>query len=190
MTGNISWSATGRGVAATIIAIMVAGCDGQQVRQSGVMGADAEVGDIQLRSVHIEAPAGPRYQAGDSAVVWLTVLNQGRQLDNLVDVTTPYGRQVEIRWDQACDGEAEQVDTLPLLPADPVPDPPTFGAPPFDNYHLRIVGLNREVLAGTTVPLTFSFADAGRVDLQAHVQPSTVTRPEPSTRCTPDPTTS
>lgn len=37
-------------------------------------------------------------------------------------------------------------------------------------YYLTVRGFGQEVLAGTTVPLTFTFADAGTGTVQANVQ--------------------
>jgi len=58
--------------------------------------------------------------------------------------------------------------------------------PVFDAYRIRLVDLNREIAAGTTVPVTFRFARAGAITVAAAVQPS-VPRAEPSTRCVPGP---
>jgi copper(I)-binding protein len=93
---------------------------------------------------------------------------------------------VQIHWDDNCGDVFQPVPTLPLPPAEPaVIDLPT-GAIPFDAYHLRLVGLTQEVLAGVSVPLTSHFQHAGTVSLEAHVQPSNAPRAEPSTRCDSD----
>ncbi|MEU4214141.1 copper chaperone PCu(A)C [Actinoplanes sp. NPDC026623] len=147
------------------------------------MGANARVGSILLRSVHIEAPPDARYRVGDDARVWFTALNQGTYPDVLRSLTSPYARTGQVRWDDDCDGTATVVPALVLRPAKPnlAQSPP--GVPPFDAYHARLVGLNRAVLAGTTIPVTFTFDDAGSVTVDALVQPGNVVRPEPSNRC-------
>ncbi|WP_369077300.1 copper chaperone PCu(A)C [Paractinoplanes hotanensis] len=147
------------------------------------MGANATVGPIELLSVHIEAPTDVRYQEGDDARLWFTVYNEGRRADVLRSVQSPYANAGEIRWDADCDGNATAVPALTFQPVEPNPAASRLGVPPFDAYHVQLVGLNRAVPAGTTIPVTFTFEDAGSVTVDAAVQPSTAVRPEPSNRC-------
>ncbi|GAB1692936.1 hypothetical protein KRM28CT15_47390 [Krasilnikovia sp. M28-CT-15] len=72
---------------------------------------------------------------------------------------------------------------LTLRPVQPNPATALSGVPPFDAYHVQRLALNREILAGTTIPVTFTFDHAGSVTVEALVQPSNAVRPEPSTRC-------
>lgn len=157
----------------------------QQVRQSGVMGGNGQVGDILLRSVHVEAPPEPQYPPGADARLWLTLINSGDRADILVDASTAAATAVEIRWDDDCDGTFDTVPGLALAPAEPAATDPSRAAVPADAYHLRLVGMTREVLAGTTIDVTFHFQYAGEVTMAALVQPSDAPRPEPSSRCAP-----
>ncbi len=147
------------------------------------MGANAQAGAILLRSVHVEAPPTPSYQPGDDAIVWFTLLNQGRRQDTLTSLTSTAAASAEIRWDDNCDGAAQAVPALPLQPAFPGLTEASGGVPSFDAYYGRLVGLKQEVLAGTTVPVTFTFADAGQVTVEALVQPSNAPRPAPTGIC-------
>ena len=151
--------------------------------QESVMGANAQVGSILLRSVHVEAPANPRYEPGDDATLWFTLVNEGRQPDTLTSLTSPLTESVEIRWDDNCDGAAQTVPELPLQPVFPRPNASSAGVPPFDAYSGRLVNFNREVFAGNTVPVTFTFANAGAVTVDALVQPSGAPRPAPTVGC-------
>lgn len=175
--------AVGAAGLAAVLAV-VPGCvsDPQDVVQAGVMGANARIGDILLRSVHVEAPAVAAYPAGGEARVWLTLINEGTTPDALTGVSTPVAERVEVRWDQDCDGEYRAVRLLPLEPAQP-PRASTAGVPPFDAYHLRVVGFEEPILAGTAIDLAFVFRAAGTVTVEAHVQPSDAPRAEPSLRC-------
>ena len=179
----VSSSAVARAVAGVAVALTLLACDSQEVLQSGVMGVNGQVGDVLLRSVHVEAPPEPAYRVGSDARVWFTVINSGRQPDALVAVTSPVAAAVEIRWDDDCDGRFDTVPALPLAPAEPAVVDPTGAAVPFDAYHLRLRGLTRDVIAGTNVEVTFRFQRAGQVSLRAFVQPSNAPRAEPSTRC-------
>jgi hypothetical protein len=65
-----------------------------------------------------------------------------------VEVRTPVARRAEIHGDKGCDGTAETVPELPLRPARPAPAGTAAGAPVFDAYRIRLIDLNRQVLAG------------------------------------------
>lgn len=176
-------------LAAVVVAAVItaSGCNHREDEpQSGVLGVNGGVGAIELRSVHVEAPPDHAYPAGASAVVWFTVLNDGPTVDRLARVASPYAAEVEIWWDRACDGTAEPVPELPLAAGRAAAAPETAtAAAPFDAYHLRLVGFTRRILAGTTVPLTFTFASAGTLDLVVPVLAGSGAVSEPSGRCGP-----
>jgi copper(I)-binding protein len=149
--------------------------DPQQVSASGAIGADGRSGDILLRGVRIAAPERPQYPAGADADVWLTLLNEGRQPDTLTRVSSPAASMVIIRSDDACDGTVITVSTLTLAPASAVPGPAHSNNPStadaFDSYSLQLVNLTRDVLAGTSVNITFQFRHAPSVTLAVPVRP-------------------
>lgn len=151
--------------------------------QESVMGANARVGPIQLISVHVDAPQDVRYQPGDQARLWFTVFNQAATADVLRTVSSPVAGTTQIYWDADCDGTGTAVPALTLRPVQPNPATAPPGVPPFDAYHVQLLALNREILAGTTIPVTFIFDRAGSVTVEALVQPSNAVRPEPSNRC-------
>lgn len=166
--------------------LSVAGCvPGQDVIQSSTMGVDAEVGDVLLRSVHIEAPTLPAYPPGSEARLWFTIVNSGREPDTLTAITSPVASETRIWWDHDCDGEPRVVPHLPVRAAGPNVVVTPTGVPPFDAYSGQLIDLNREVLAGSNVELMFRFARAGSVTVSAPVQPSNAPRAEPSVRCVP-----
>ena len=177
-------------VALLAAAVGVGGCVGwgeEDVEQSGVMGANAQVGDVLLLSVHVEAPRHPRYPVGADARLWFTIVNEADRPDTLTSITSPAASRVEIWWDDDCDGDPQRVPRLPLRPVRPNPAATETGIPPFDAYSGHVVDFNREVLAGTTIEVVFEFARAGRVAVDAYVQPSNAPRAEPSLRCVAQP---
>jgi copper(I)-binding protein len=157
--------------------------DQEEPFQESVMGTNAELGAILLRSVHVEAPSDPDYDPGDDPVVWFTLLNEGRAPDTLVALSSPAAANAQIRRDDDCDGNAEAVPELMLPPVDPRPNSSVNGAAPFDAYFGRLIDLNRQVYAGTTIPVTFAFKKAGSITVDAFVQPSTAPRPAPTGLC-------
>ncbi len=150
--------------------------------QSG-MGTYGRIGDILVQSVHVEAPDGTAYRPGDEARLWFTVYNDGREPDTLSAVRTPVAADIQIRWDADCDGTFQVVPDLPLRPGGRVAVPSPAGVPAFDAYHGRLIDVNREILAGSSIPVTFAFARAGTLTLEALVQPSEPPRAEPTMRC-------
>jgi copper(I)-binding protein len=157
--------------------------DQEEPFQESAMGTNAELGAILLRSVHVEAPSDPDYDPGDDPVVWFTLLNEGREPDTLLALSSPVAANAQIRRDDDCDGTAEAVSELTLLPVDPRPNPSVSGVGPFDAYFGRLTDLNRQVYAGTTIPVTFAFEKAGSITVDAFVQPSTASRPAPTGWC-------
>jgi copper(I)-binding protein len=154
----------------------------------GEMGADASVGSVLLRAVHLRPPPGDRRPPDANAIVAVTLFDEGDAPDTSVSVSAPAAERVELRWDRVCDGTAEIVRRLPLRPLGGLPEPAAgAGAAPFDPYDLRLVGLREMVFAGAATPLVFTFQAAGRVEIDAPVLPADAALPEPSRGCTPSP---
>jgi copper(I)-binding protein len=176
-------------VAVLVALAAVTACSDRDVIGSNPWGTNAEAGEISLRGIRIAAPPDSNYSPGADATLWLALINDGADVDRLVGATSTVATTVEIRWDRACDGTAEVVPALPLVPAgpdvQPTGDPGSQLAVPFDDYHLRLVDLTREVLAGTTVPVTFEFEDAVGVTVDVPVRPSNVPPAVPTARCSP-----
>lgn len=174
------------------LAVLLTGCDAdlpdavptdEPVQyQESVMGANRQLGPILLRSVHIEAPSGYAYRAGDEARLWLTLFNEGREPDALTGVHSPAARAAQIRWDADCDGTAQVVPSLPLRQEFPGVSESPAGAPAIDAYHVLLT-LDREVLAGSSVPVTFTFERAGSITIGTIVQPPASVRAQPTARC-------
>ena len=147
------------------------------------MGVDSAIDSVLLRAVHLEAPPGGQYPAGADATVRLTLIDEGPSPETLESVWTPLADRVEIHWDRGCDGDSEAVPGLPLLPTNGDDAYRTDLARPFDPYHLRLVDLRRDVLAGTVVPLVFTFSVVGRHETAAYVLPRHANFREPNRRC-------
>lgn len=156
------------GAIAGLVAALVAGCDPQQVLQSGTVGTNAQVGQVKIRNVHLRATEDG-YQAGESANARFYLFNESREQDALVDVRSPRAEDVVLRWDRGCDGRAEVVPRIPVTAAGTVPAAPGTdeSATP---YYLEIKNLAQLARPGTTFPLTFTFEKAGEVALDAKVQ--------------------
>lgn len=153
--------------AVALLALTATACgEPQKVYESGTIGTNDDFGEIQLRNVHLRPPDGHAFRSGDDGVVSLALFNRADHPDALVDVRTPVAADVEIFWDRDCDGSGDQVARLPLAANDGV----TGVAGDELAYHLRLVDFSQEVLAGTTVPITFEFDRAGETTLDAIVE--------------------
>ncbi|WP_274534365.1 copper chaperone PCu(A)C [Saccharothrix sp. CB00851] len=114
----------------------------------------------------------------------LTLLTGADRPDSLLGVRTDSGAQVELMADRDCDGTSERVDHI-RLPAGGAAETGSGGVDAA--YHLRIVDFTREVPAGTTVPLTFTFAEAGQTTLDVPVKTGGDGHVPPPATCIPGP---
>lgn len=151
------------------VASTVASC-GEPERLEG---GHAVAGGVVLRSVSVQAPEGGSYQRGDDAVVRWVMFSGSERPDALLGVRTRRADQVELRLDEDCDGKSETVPRIPV----PVEDGTVGQETVNSTYHLRVVDFAEDVPAGTTVPLTFIFENAGETTVQAVVQEDGDTKP-------------
>lgn len=132
---------------------------------SDTIGANAEVGAVKLRNVLVEPPPDGDYLAGDDAIVRLAVFNDAPRPDALVDVRSGAADRVTILWDRDCDGEGEPVTRIPLLAEGTAPGAGDDPSP----FYLQVHDLAQRVWEGTTVPIRFTFEQAGAITVDAMV---------------------
>lgn len=167
----------------TVLLVVVGCAQPREESQSGTAGVNGRVGEVVLRNAVVEPPPDGPWRPGDDAVVRLTLLTEADRPDALLGVRTDNAARVELMADRDCDGSSERVDRI-RLPADgTAPEP--GGAD--TAYYLRIVDFTREVPAGTTVPLTFTFAEAGQTTLDVPVASGGDGDVPPPATCAPGP---
>jgi copper(I)-binding protein len=156
---------------ALLSVVLAAGCfaRSQPVLQSGTQGTNDQIGEILIRNMYVVPPAGDIYRPGESAVARFELYNRSNRPEALGSVASSAATEVRIRWDRDCDGDAEVVSRLPILPEGTVPAVPEAreGSTP---YHLEIVGLTEVVRPGTTFPVDLTFERAGGITVNALVQ--------------------
>ncbi|PXY31121.1 hypothetical protein BAY60_01530 [Prauserella muralis] len=144
-------------------ALFLTGCGAGQITQTdtqaaAINGANAQSGNIAIRDAELAYPEGTQpaaYVQGANAEVMLSIVNQGGTNDQLVSVSSPAASGVSVTGDRAVPADS----TLVVGPA----------APGLDNrLHAEIVleGLKRQVRPGQTVDATFTFRDAGPVEVE------------------------
>jgi copper(I)-binding protein len=124
---------------------------------------DAQVGRLRLLSVSVASPGarGSTHVAGDSAVLLLTVANDGRDDDVLVGASTDVAERVVLR-----DGDdAAEPDLEVTVPAGGVAVLREVEA-----LHMELSGLHDTLRSGFSVPVTFEFRDAGPVTAEVPVR--------------------
>jgi copper(I)-binding protein len=175
-------------------------------------GTNGSVGSINLRGIVIEAPSGTTayYPVGSDAAVKIVLVNNGTQQDRLISITSPavtdWGSfattsdadavieahsspsAAETKSGKAKPSGTPSATTLPL----PTPSQSiaisagsrrSWGTPESKGT-LLLIHTTKALYPGTTIPLTFQFANAGSVTLAVPIalsrSPQTSVIPEPS----------
>lgn len=143
--------------AAVGLALAVSGCAAGQISQTAqevaaIDGGNATVGQIGVRNVLFEAPAAANYGPGSTVPVSLVISNNGTSQDTLTAVSTPIGASVAIR------------NSKISLPAQ---HNVTVGST--GTNAISVKGLTASLCFGTSVPVTFTFAEAGTVTVNVPI---------------------
>jgi copper(I)-binding protein len=133
--------------------------------------ADGQAGQLRLLSVAIASPGarGSMHIAGDSAALLLTIANDGKAEDALTGVSTDAAAQVVFR-----DGDTSPVPRVDM----PIPPGEVAVLREVTGPHLELAGLHQTLRTGSSVPVTFTFRDAGSVTLEVPVNAYTDVRPD------------
>lgn len=160
---------------ATAIALLAAGafaltaCGAGQISQTAtqvaaVNGNSADVGDIQLRNVHVVYPNSQEYSItpGGTVELGFTAINSSPAVaDELIDISSPEAQITIV--DEAESGSNEIAPLTALgagVPADTQLDDPLL---PIQLITVEMADISEDVRPGLTLPVTFEFANAGEV---------------------------
>ena len=110
---------------------------------------------------HVWSRAMP---AGATGVVYLTVTDRGTP-DRLTGVASPVATSADLHETINDHGvmKMRHVASLPVAPGKPLKLAP-------GGYHIMLMGLKQALVAGTSFPVTLTFAKAGTVTTSATVQ--------------------
>jgi copper(I)-binding protein len=100
---------------------------------------------------------------------FLTITNKGKTADRLTGGTTAAAAQVQIHT-MSMDGGIMRM--RPLKDGLAIPAGGTATLKP-GSFHIMFVGLKRPFKQGEMIPVTLTFARAGKVDVQFKVEPVT-----------------
>lgn len=126
--------------------------------QGGAVGPDVRVNeDVGLKQVQLAYPPDGAYEKGEDARLFMAITNTGTRPISLTDISGPDFAEVDV---VRPDGEG--------LPLDVEPDSNLYlgaqGAP-----HVTLVELQRTLRSSQSIPVTFTFDEAGEVTVEAMV---------------------
>lgn len=188
---------------AIIAALLTAGCAaGQQAQTAAAKttldGTNADLGPIKLRGLVIEAPSGAEtsYAPGTAALVKLVIVNTGDLEDRLTSITSPAFKDWGAYASPTEAGAVASAATaLPTGSTSPLPTAQksiavapgsrvSWGTPEATGA-LLLLQATKQLHPASTVPVTFTFANAGSVTVATPVSlssaPPTAVIPAPST---------
>ena len=152
-----------RVLAPTTMALFVAaslalsGCAAGQYSQTAdqvaaIDGANGVVGEISVLNARLAPTEREFYAEGSDARLLLWISNDGLQADTLDSITTSAAESVEITGDSTVPGQ-----TLTDFATE-------------DGIEVTVTGFVADQYYGVSIPMTFSFANAGSVSLNIPIE--------------------
>jgi copper(I)-binding protein len=161
-----------RTLGALLLSPLVLGaCSSGQVTQTATQDRDkagpmADVANITLRSVVLEAPRSGRYDEGDDAELQMAIVNTADESDTLQSIESDGFEEVSLSG-----GDADQV-SQPTGGGDidlEIPRGQTVFLGGDDGPTVEVENLTEELTAGEGIELTLTFELAGEVTVRASV---------------------
>ncbi len=154
--------------AATGVALALSACGGPEEAapledsdaevDGGAVGPDVRVSeDVDLQQVQLEYPLDGVYEVGEDARLFLAITNTGSDPATLVDISGPNfeGVQVETLNGSGLPLRVDADDNL-YIGAEGPPD-------------VTLLDLQRSLRSSQSIPVTFTFAEAGEVTVDVMV---------------------
>lgn len=137
--------------------LALSGCAAGQVSQTAdqvaaIDGANGTIGDIAILNARLAPTSREDYPAGSDARLLLWVSNDGLEADTLSGITTSAAESVEIDGDSTIPGQ-----TLADFASE-------------DGVEVVVTGFLQDQYYGVSIPMTFSFANAGSIDLNIPIE--------------------
>ncbi|MGY1760773.1 hypothetical protein ACI79G_01035 [Geodermatophilus sp. SYSU D00779] len=126
--------------------------------EGGAVGPDVRLDDdVGLQQVQLEYPLDGAYEAGEDARLFMAVTNTGEEPVTLTDISGPDfgGVRVETAEGQGLPLTVDADDTL-YVGAEGPPD-------------VTLLDLGRELRSSQSIPVTFTFGEAGEVTVDVPV---------------------
>ncbi|RCW40148.1 hypothetical protein DFQ14_11227 [Halopolyspora algeriensis] len=147
-----------------------------------VYGDNVSTQNMYVRDATLAYPEGePVYPAGSTAPVQAVLINQKPQQDRLLSVSSPYANSTEIGEPTVIPGGTRLYvgrETATTGQPDTQTQFAQNGPVQKKRVEIRLVGFTQPIRPGVTIPVTFTFAQAGSVTAQVPIGPSPEPRPE------------
>lgn len=159
--------------------LTLSACGAGQISQTSdqvaaVNGNSAEVGDVSLRNVHVVYPQSEEYSLEPGGTVelgFVAINNSPSTSDTLTGISTTAASSVTV-GEGSGGTEIEPLTGLGAgAPVDNSIDDPEI---PLQFVTVELSGIGEDVRPGLTIPVTFSFEEAGDVELAVPVDAGTV----------------
>jgi len=130
--------------------------------------------EFRLGAIRVDHPAAPASLPGQtSAVVYLTIENQGATTDRLVALDSPAAQSVVVHR-MSMNGPVMAMREMNDLPLEPLAKVAlTAGS----NYHVMMTGLKQPLVVKDKIPLMLTFERAGKMEVMVNVERSAAGKP-------------
>lgn len=124
------------------------------------LASDYEIGELEVEHPWARAtPGGVK-----NGAAYLTIYNEGSNADRLVGAESPAAKRTELHISK------EEGGVMKMMPLTAVEIPPGGKAAlKPGGMHVMLMGLNKPLSEGQSVPLTLIFEHAGRIDVEVAV---------------------
>ena len=126
----------------------------------------ANAHEYKVGELHIAHPWSREMPpVAPTAAAYFVVHNKGAEADRLLSVSTPHAGKAELHEHMHADGvmKMQQVENVAI---------PAGGEVKFEpmGYHVMLFNLKQQAKDGERFPLTLTFENAGKVDVEVAVQ--------------------
>jgi periplasmic copper chaperone A len=126
----------------------------------------ANAHEYKVGELHIAHPWSREMPpVAPTAAAYFVVHNKGAEADRLLSVSTPHAGKAELHEHMHADGvmKMQQVENVTI---------PAGGEVKFEpmGYHVMMFNLKQQAKDGERFPLTLTFENAGKVDVEVAVQ--------------------
>ena len=137
-----------------------------------LIAASANAGEVKHGTLTIK-DAWSRATPARTGATYLTVFNDGREVDRLVGVESPVADKAELHTSSMKDGvmRMRKLDGMEVNPGEPAVLAP-------GGNHVMLMGLHQPLKEGQSFPVTLIFEKAGKVTVDVKVGKAGAMKPD------------
>jgi hypothetical protein len=154
-----------------LLLIYASGCGGSadrgiQIEEAWVRAAEAisVEGENQAQS-EMSGGSDMGHMSGSNTAAYMVINNHSSQPDRLLRASSNIAHSTELHLSEVKDG------VMSMHPVDSVEVPANSKAElKPGGYHVMLIGINQDLVAGEKVTLTLEFENAGKIQVEAEVR--------------------